>query len=409
MQRYANDPKADLKKLAQNYRDAMENLSRKYPDDLDAATLFAESAMDLRPWKLWAKDGTPKEGTEQIVATLESVLKRDPNHLGANHYYIHAVEASPHPERAMECARRLPLLAPAAGHLVHMPAHIYMRVGDYADAVRANQAAMKADEDYFACCHPSPGIYPLMYYNHNRHFLAVASCMTNQSAAALSASDALGAAAREAAKEMPMVEGFAAVPILVRVRFARWDDLLRSSAPDAKVLPTANAAWHFGRGMALCAQGHADQAQNELDALQSAPKAGADRNFGNSTAGQILSIGEHLLSAKMRAASSDWPAAIDEYRKAVAAQDALNYDEPAPWPWPVRENLGGALLKSGDAAGAEEVLREDLKRNLNNPRSLLGLAESLRAQGRSDEARTVSVRAQQALQPADVRITVDDL
>jgi len=405
--RYSNDPKADLKQLALEYKNAMGALTRQYPDDLDAATLYAESAMDLRPWKLWTKEGQPAEGTEEIVSVLESVLNRDPDHLGANHYYIHAVEASPLPQRALPSARKLPQLAPAAGHLVHMPAHVYMRVGEYAAAVKANQAALGADDKYISCCRPGPGVYPLMYVNHNRHFLAVAACMTNQSKIAIPAADELGAEARAMAAQMPMVEGFGAVPILVRVRFAKWDELLDQPQPDARTLPMTNAAWHFARGMALAARGQVDPARTELAALRSAIEALGNEQFGNNSATAVMSIGTHLLAGRIAAQSGDAKGAVAEYRKAVGAQDALDYDEPPSWPWPVRETLGAALLRTRADAAAETVFREDLARNPKNPRSLLGLAEALRSQQRPD-ADTATDKATEALQSADVAVTVAD-
>ena len=405
--RYSNDPKADLKKLAVDYKNAMGELSRRYPDDLDAATLYAESAMDLRPWKLWTKDGQPEEGTAQIVAVLESVLNRNPDHLGANHYYIHAVEASPLPQRALPSARRLPDLAPAAGHLVHMPAHVYMRVGAYAAAVKANQDALAADDKYVSCCRPGPGVYPLMYVNHNRHFLAVAACMTNQSKIALPAADELGAEARALAAQMPMVEGFGAIPLLVRVRFAMWDDLLNQPEPDPKTFPSTNGAWHFARGMALAAQGQIEPARNELKSLRSAISGVGNEQFGNNSASDLMRIAAHVLAGRIAAQSGDLRGALAAYRDAVKSQDALAYDEPPPWPWPVRETLGAALLRAGRSdAAAEAVFREDLARNPNNPRSLLGLAQTLRAQNRPD-ADTAQQKADQALRIADLPVTVE--
>jgi len=402
--RYSDDPKADLKKLAADYKVAMGELTRAYPDDLDAATLYAESAMDLRPWKLWTKDGKPEEGTEEIVGVLESVLRRDPNHLGANHFYIHAVEASASPDRAIDAAHRLPGLAPAAGHLVHMPAHVYIRTGDYAAAIKANQEATAVDEKYIACCKPS-GIYPTMYYNHNRHFLAVAACMANDSRTAIAAADALGAAAREGMKEMPMVEPFAAVPMLVRVRFARWDDFASMQAPEATLATTATA-YHFGRGMAAVAKGDTARANSELTAVREGRKGIEKVEFGLNSSSNVMLIGECMLAGRIKATSGDMAGAISEYRKAVEAQDALSYDEPSAFPWPARETLGAALLKSGDAAGAEVVFRDDLKHNPNNPRSLLGLAESLKARN-STEAASAEAASRKALATADIPVKVD--
>src|SRR6266571_1982773 len=210
--RYSNDPHVDLHALDRAYKEAMGKLAARYPDDLDAATLYAESAMNLNPWRLWTADGKPAEGTEEIVATLESVLKRDPNHLGANHYYIHAVEASPHPERALPSAARLEKLAPAEGHLTHMPSHIYARVGDHSASARCNQAAMAADRKFLSETNEQ-GFYRLMYYSHNMHFLAYADCMRGDFAGAKAAAEKLVANVSPGVKAIPMLEGFLPTPI----------------------------------------------------------------------------------------------------------------------------------------------------------------------------------------------------
>jgi tetratricopeptide (TPR) repeat protein len=286
-----------------------------------------------------------------------------------------------------------------------MPAHIYIRTGDFTAAVQANLAATATDERYIACCKPV-GVYPLMYYNHNRHFLAVAACMCNQSKAALAAADALGAAAREGARDAPMVEPFAAVPLLVRARFARWDDLLAQAPPDAKILPTTASAWHFARGMALVAKARPQDARAELDALCKAQKSLDKVQFGLNPAQNVLQIGEHLLAGRILASAGDSNGAIAEYRKAVEAQDALDYDEPPAFPWPARETLGAALIKAGDADKAESVFREDLKRNPKNPRSLLGVAECLKAR-KSADAAAAQAAAREALAPADLEISID--
>src|SRR6185503_8727184 len=248
VKRYSNDPKADLKALAVEYKNAMRDLVKRYPNDLDAATLYAESLMNLHPWQLWAADGKPTEGTEEIVAVLESVLNRDRLHVGANHYYIHAVEASRTPDRALPSAKRLDTLVPAAGHLVHMPAHIYMRTGDYDAAVASNAKAADVDRKYIAAT-KAEGVYPLMYYNHNIDFLASAAMMSGQFAKAREAADQLVANVMPAIAAMPMIEPFGAKKMYVLLRFARWDDMLALPPPDAK-LPLLNMLSHFGRAVA---------------------------------------------------------------------------------------------------------------------------------------------------------------
>src|SRR5436305_5861327 len=251
--RYATDPKADLKALAVDYKNAMGALVKRFPDDLDAATLYAESAMDLRPWQLWTADGKPAEGTEEIIAVLESVLKRNPDHIGAIHYYIHAVEASPHPERALPYVAKLPAQVPAAGHLVHMPAHIYERTGDYAAAAQSNRDAARADEAYIKS-RGGQGMYPLMYYNHNLHFECIAETMAGRYADAIVAAHKLEANVAPAVKEMPMLESFMPTPTLVLVRFRRWDEIMKLAQP-AREMPITVALWRFARGVADVANG----------------------------------------------------------------------------------------------------------------------------------------------------------
>src|SRR3989440_8726589 len=254
--RYTNDAAASpepLHRLASDFSGTMGALSKKYPNDLDAAVLYAESMMDLRPWQLWNKDGSPAEGTTEIVATLESVLRRNPNHVGAIHYYIHAVEASSHPERALAYAPKLPSLVPAAGHLVHMPAHIYERTGDYEAAALSNKDAARADEAYIKT-RGGAGLYPAMYYSHNLHFLAIAESMSGRFTESLAASRQLEAHIGQHLKEMPMLEGLMTVSPLVLVHFNRWDDIEKLPAPDKSLVGTT-AVWHFARGMAFNAKG----------------------------------------------------------------------------------------------------------------------------------------------------------
>ena len=386
--RFPADPKADLRQAAEQYRDAMRELVRDFPDDLDAATLFAEAGMDLHPWGLWSKDGTPQEGTEEIVATLESVLKRDPNHLGANHYYIHAVEASNDPERALPAANRLAALAPGAGHLVHMPAHVYIRTGDYASAVKTNQEAAAADRAYLKSSGVQ-GIYPMMYYSHNLHFIAMCSAMNGDYAEAKKAADMLADHVRPYVKDMPPVEGFMTIPMAVAVRFHKWDSILAMNPPD-EAMKTTTGFWHFARGMALAGKGRIGEAEAEYKIVADAEKATAPEVVFtmpiNNKTKDILKIAENTLGAQIALAKKDNAAALAMLREAVAVQDTLKYDEPQDWFYPVRESLGGVLLMSGDAKGAEQVFRDDLAKNPRNPRSLFGLRQALKAQERDSDA-----------------------
>jgi tetratricopeptide (TPR) repeat protein len=405
--RYSNDPAADLKALAVQFTDAMRDVAHRYPDDLDAATLYAESLMDLRPWQLWSNDGQPAEGTAEIVAVLESVLRRDPAHVGANHYYIHAVEASPVPERALVSASRLETLVPAAGHLVHMPAHIYMRTGDYAAAVTSNARAAQVDRDYIAKT-SAEGVYPAMYYLHNVDFLASAAMMTGQFGEASRAADELVAKATAAIAAMPMIEPFAAKNLYVLIRFARWDDVLALREPEAphKML---TALSHFARGVAHAALRRLTAAERERTAYRAAKAAiPPETPFNYNTAAAIFAIADAVLDARIAGANADYAAAIAAWTRAVAAQDALNYDEPPDWFYPVRESLGAALLKVGRFEDGERVFREDLDRNPRNGRSLFGLWQTLQAQRKDSAAAIVEKQYEQAWKHADVTLRLPD-
>jgi tetratricopeptide (TPR) repeat protein len=388
VKRFPADPKSDLRAAAEEYRDAMREVVKKFPDDLDAATLFAESGMNLHPWGLWHVDGSPEAGTEEIVATLESVIRREPNHLGAIHYYIHAVEASRSPERALAGANRLAQLAPAAGHIVHMPGHIYIRTGDYEAAVKTNQKAAQADQTYLAAS-GAQGIYPMMYYSHNLHFIAMCAAMNGNYAESKRGAQMLAANVGPHVKEMPPIEGFMTVPLAVEVRFHKWNEILKAPQPDAS-MQTATVFWHFARGMALAATGKAEEAEAEhkiiVDAEEKTPADLAFTMPVNNKTKDILKIAENVLGAKISQAKKDNDAAISQLREAIAVQDTLKYNEPQDWFYPVRESLGAMLLMEGDHAGAEQVFRDDLERNPRNPRSLFGLEQTLKLQGRIYDA-----------------------
>ncbi|HKM47255.1 MAG TPA: hypothetical protein VJX69_06685 [Terriglobales bacterium] len=409
--RFPADPKADLRKAAEEYRDAMREVVKNNPDDLDAATLFAESGMNLHPWGLWHKDGTPQEGTEEIVATLESVIKRNPDHLGALHYYIHTVEASNTPERALAAANRLAALAPGAGHIVHMPAHVYIRTGDYAAAVKTNQEAAAVDRAYIQSS-GAQGIYPMMYYSHNLHFIAMCSAMTGDYAEALKAAEMLADHVEPFVKEMPPLEGFMTIPMAVNVRFHKWDAILAMKEPHAE-MKAAVGFWHFARGMALAGNGKISEAEAEYKIVAEAEKATPpDAIFQmpiNNKTKDILKIAENVLGAQVALAKKDNAAALSMLREAVAVQDTLKYDEPQDWFFPVRESLGGVLLMSGDAKGAEQVFREDLTKNLRNPRSLFGLHRALQAQDRNSDAWFVEQEFRKAWKGGVGELKVEDL
>jgi tetratricopeptide (TPR) repeat protein len=409
--RFPADLKADRRQAAEAYRDAMREVVKKYPDDLDAATLFAEAGMGLHPWGLWHIDGTPEAGTEEIVATLESVIKRDPNHLGAIHYYIHAVEASSSPERALAGANKLASLAPAAGHIVHMPAHVYIRTGDYEAAVKTNEEAAAVDRAYIKAS-GSQGIYPMMYYSHNLHFIAMCSAMNGNYAEAKKSGDMLAAHVGPHVKDMPPLEGFMTIPMAVDIRFHQWGEILKMSQPDP-AMKIATVFWHFARGLALAGTGKVSEAEAEYKMVADAEKnTPEDVIFAMpiyNKAKDIMKIAENVLGAKIAMAKKDSAGAIAMLTDAVAIQDTLKYGEPPDWFFPVRESLGAAMLMNGDAAGAEKVFRADLDRNPRNPRSLFGLQQTLKAQGKNYDAGFVEKQFQAAWKGGATSLKMDDL
>ncbi|HET8922839.1 MAG TPA: hypothetical protein VFN26_07550 [Candidatus Acidoferrum sp.] len=409
--RYSSDSKVDLRKLDADYAKAMRELSKHHPDDLDAATLYAESLMDLHPWKQWTLDGRPTEGTEEIIAVLESVLRRDPNHLGANHYYVHATESSPHPEQALASARRLETLAPGAGHLVHMPAHTYMRVGDYAAAARSNALATDADRAYFRESNTSGSMYDMMYYCHNVHFLAASYSMAGDFAHAKQAADEVATRAAPMVHDMPMAETYVSYPIFMLVRFHRWDDVLTLPAPNPGMAMT-NGFWHFARGSAFAAKGQIANAQAERQILATARKetpADVEFSFYFNKARSFLDLAENILDARIAAAKGDHAQAITYWEKAVEVQDKLYYGEPPEWFYPVRESLGSALLLGGQPERAEAVFRADLEQYPRNPRSLFGLLNALEAQTKHDAAEEVRREFEAAWKNADTTLSLKAL
>jgi tetratricopeptide (TPR) repeat protein len=413
--RYTDQPHPDYERLEAAYHEAMREVYKRYPDDLDAATLFAESGMNLHPWQLYDREGRPAPGTEEIVAVLESVLKRDPSHLGANHFYIHAVEASTHPETALPSAQRLAGLAPASGHLVHMPAHIYIRTGDHERGEKTNVAAVRVDDAYFAVAHPQ-GVYPLMYYTHNIHFIAAENAFMGNYAASLQAAKRAQEQAAPHVKEPGMLVGmidfYYSVPLQIMVRFHRWDEIMAVPQPNASQ-PVTAVEWHYARALAFASTSKPEQARTELAALRAAAPAMATIIFNSSglplNSEVIPQMMSEVVEARLASAQHQTDAAIEHLQKAVSLEDTLDYDEPPDWLAPTRESLGAALLIAGKAAQAEAVFREDLKRNARNPRSLFGLAETLRVEGKSAEAAAVQQQFLRAWRKADTKLTLSDL
>jgi len=404
--RHSADPAAKRADLDRAYADAMREVVRRFPDDLDAATFFADAMMNLRPWDLWRADGTPQPGTEEIVQALERVLARNPDHPGAIHLYIHAVEASREPGRAEKPADRLVNAMPGAGHLVHMPSHIYWRVGRYADAVKVNEAAARADERYFQTASPSP-IYRGLYYPHNIDFIWQSASMQGRSADTIRAARAFASAApAEMIRAMPDMETAPVAPIVALARFGRWDDVLRHPAPPEEWRYT-RGIWHYARGLAFNGQGDAAGARRELGELekilQSVPAERTVAFFFR--ARNLLQLAANVLAGEIAARAGDVATAERLLRAAIAEQDTHWFTEPPPWYFPVRQALAAVLLDAGRAADAEKVYREDLAQNPDNGWSLFGLAKSLRAQGQGAEAARVEQRLRAAWSQADVTLT----
>lgn len=378
--RYVADPVGDQLVRERAYSDAMGALARQFPDDLDVATLYAESLMNLRPWRLYKPDGTPEPGTDAIVAALERVMRQNPNHPGANHYYIHAVEASTSPDRALPQAGRLETLVPGAGHLVHMPAHIYIRTGQYTKSAKSNADAAAVDEKYFKAT-GSSGLYAMMYYTHNLQFESAAAMYAGNFAQARRAAQRTVTIADPIADQMVMIEPFAAQELAVLVRFGRWADIL-ASKPPAATRVVQSALHHFARGAALAATGQPAGAEQELAALNgAAAKIPKDAMVGASnSAADVTVVAIADLTARIAHAKGDIAAAIKGFTAAVAAEDRLGYNEPPDWLNPERERLGAVLLKAGRFAEAERVFRADLAKNVGNPRSMYGLYRALEGQ-----------------------------
>ncbi len=405
--RFSKDPNADLKKLDLEYSRAMGELVRRYPDDLDAATLYAESLMNFNRWNWWSADGKPAAGTEEAISVLESVLKRHPNHAGANHFYIHVIESSPNPERGVNSAVNLMGANPGLGHMVHMPGHIYLRVGDYEMAAIVNELAVNADKKYLELVGGRESVYVAGYATHNYHFIAVARAAQGRFAAAKKAADELSVMSLRMIAIMPeMTDYFAPMPIYVMLRFQRWDDILDTPAPDSKLAFT-NAIWRYARTLAFAAKHRTNEARAEQQAFAVARRAVSEKQqLSFNPAQKVLNVADFVLAARL---ASDDLAAIPFWRKAVEAQDGLRFDEPPAWYYPVRESLGGALLRTGQAAEAETVFREDLRRNMRNPRSLFGLMESLKAQQKMTDAEWVRQEFDRAWKYAEVQLRIENL
>jgi tetratricopeptide (TPR) repeat protein len=406
--RYAENPPEDRRPLDEAYAAAMGELAAKYPDDLDAGALHAESMMNLQPWDYWDASGQPKGHTAEVVSQLESVIAKNPNHAGALHLYVHAVEASPDPSKGVAAADTLRELLPGSGHLVHMPAHIYARVGRWHDAVVANQKAIVADDAYLAICKPGPGVYPLGYVPHNHHFLWFAATMEGASEIARAAAAHTGE--RTSDPQLMRTPGFEAMqnfsltPLFAAVRFGKWDEVTAMARP-ADDLPYMQAMWNYGQAMAAVSQGRLDDAKQFHAALLSAASSPVIEKMlawdRYSLIGGVQ-VAERFVAAEIARAGKKYDDAIAALNTAVTIEDTLPYDEPPGWNWPARLALGNVLLEAGKPAEAEQAFRDELARNPENGWSLFGLAKALKAQGKKREAQEVADRFARAWANADI-------
>ncbi len=405
-QRYNGKPDTDRDPLDHAWAAAMREFVADYPEDNDAAAIYAEAWMNTMPWDYWSASGEPKPATVEVIDTLESILERDPKHPLALHLYIHAVEASANPGRAEKAADTLAHLVPGSGHLVHMPAHIFWRVGRYHDAAEANVRAASVDEEYIAQCN-AQGFYPALYYPHNIHFLWAASSMQGRSSVAIPAARKVAANVRlEQIEQFPTVEFFQTIPLLSLVQFGRWDEVLAEPRPPES-LDYSTAIWHYARGTAFAAKGELEAA---LEARQSLVplRDSVQISFLDSSdypASALLSIADNLLLGDIAMAKGKAADAVGFYYKAVAAQDTLPYTEPPFWYYPTRQSLGKALLAAGKNSEAETVYRTDLEHYPLNGWSMYGLMQALNAQGKKDEAAKVNETFAKVWAMADVTLS----
>ena len=403
------EPAADWLGFHRDYSAAMRDIVAKYPDDLDAATLYAESLMMLRPWQLWSLEGEPAPGTLELVAVLESVLRNNPEHPGANHFYIHAVEASRNLERAIPSATRLMTLTPGAGHLVHMPGHIFLQTGDFDLAAETNVEAAAADRAFIERT-GATGVYPLMYFTHNIHFIAYARAQQGRYDEAKQAALEMVTNVGDGDLEMQMLEGFRLYPLMVDLRFHRWDTLLATPEPE-RSRAFSHAFWRYARAMALAAQGKvrdatAEQRRFERERAAVPPEG---QYLINNKAGDVLALAAATLDAQVAAARGDTAASLDGWRRAVSLESALQYDEPPAWFYTVRQSLGAALLRAGNHVEAEQEFRTALATRPRDGRLLYGLWQTLLAQERASEAQLVQGQFTRAWRGATTQLTLDDL
>lgn len=404
--RYAPEPVKDRSELELAYANAMREVAQRYPDDVDAQTIFVEALMDTMPWDYWLEDGSPKPETVEMIDTLESVFERNRDHLGALHLYIHVVEKE-RPELGLEAADRLRDLVPGAGHLAHMPSHIYIRTGRYHDAVLSNQQAIHADDAYLSQ-NQVEGIYPLAYKPHNHHFLWFAALMSGQSKIALEAAEQTAKVDPKLLEEVDLagaLQHYSTIPLFTLIRFSQWDEILATPAP---AQPYPKAIWHYARGMAFLGKRQSTRATQELKELQKIaanPALKELKIWGFNSTASVLEIAKQVLSGELAAQKRQYDQAIAHLKTAVELEDALVYTEPPDWYRPTRQALAKVLLEAGKAEEAEQVYRADLNIYPENGWSLYGLAQSLQAQGKTQEAQSIQTQFQTAWKHADISLT----
>lgn len=407
--RYMKEPPKDRTPLDSAYILAMRELHQKYPEDSDAAAMFAESIMDLHPWDYWLKDGTPQPWTAEILSTLEGVIEKETNHHGANHLYIHAVEASKNPEKGLASADRLRFLAPGAGHLVHMPAHIYIRVGKYHEGSLANIRAVKSDEEYINQCNQQ-GFYPLSYYPHNYHFLWATATLEGDSKTAIDAAIKTSQKPPDSLLDVcgyQTLQHFAVIPLYAYVTFGKWDEIMQYREPQDK-RPYSKAVWHYARAMALIAKNNIIEAEKEiaeLKILRNDKSVEELSIWGINSAGNLIKIAYEVAKGELDAKRKNYSEAIASLTKAVELEDQLRYDEPPTWFYPCRQNLGAVLIEARKYADAEKVYLENLIVMPNNGWALFGLYQAMLKQNKFDEAAEVEKRFKEAWKYADVTLT----
>jgi tetratricopeptide (TPR) repeat protein len=406
--RYTNDPDADFVPLRYTYRNAMKKLMEHYPEDLDAATLYTESILDLDPWKYWSKDGVPSRDILEAINVLESVLRRAPDHIGANHYLIHAYEESPYPERALMSAHRLETLLPASGHLLHMPSHIYILVGDYDKAVASGKKAIQADRNYMSK-EGSGGYYPFHYLSHNLIVLTRVYMLLENYENALKTARELEAFVNNHNSTDPHTLNYQVVPLELSLYFHKWDDLIKNPGPKSQE-PFIQAYWHFSRSMAFANQGDYESAEKEKSImLQLKDKIPGDWSFRNNPGSKVFDLAHPLLNAAIAKAKNQSKERIRFLHQAVQVEDSLNYDEPPVWYIPSRLSLGAALLQEKQYSDAEDIFRDALRHLARNGRLLFGLHQSLQRQGRPVDSFWVEREMQDALKHSDISLSIPDL